>query len=72
MGLLSGIIRLVSALSLVIGGYLWDKFGYRVAALIVSRGQRGLLADCLEQQSMKHPNLWSTALLILCWRDIHS
>jgi MFS family permease len=35
MGLLWGIIRLGSALSVVAGGYLWDQFGYRTAALAV-------------------------------------
>jgi len=35
MGLLWGIIRLGSALSVVVGGYLRDQFGYQTAALAV-------------------------------------
>lgn len=35
MGLLWGIIRLGSALSVVVGGYLRDQFGYRTAASVV-------------------------------------
>jgi MFS family permease len=35
MGLLWGVIRLGSALSVVAGGYLWDQYGYRTAALAV-------------------------------------
>lgn len=35
MGLLWGIIRLGSALSVVVGGYLRDRFGYRTAASVV-------------------------------------
>ena len=31
MGILWGIVRLGSALSVVVGGYLWDQFGYRVS-----------------------------------------